>query len=170
MWRGEYNSPVAQGSAVSLERCGDVCCCHPERQPQHTASGGPAGTRRVLGTASSETNEACTHCHGNNACREIRHTSGCGQPRNIRLNSPVHMAGHMPTWCHEAVHIHVHKCADSRTHAGTRRLTSLCVLVCRRIHSYVKTGVQAHTHYKYSPLPSASARSQVKFLSGVSTL
>lgn len=76
---------------------------------------------------------------------------------------------------HGATRLSTYMCTNMQTAAPMQDLAGshLCASSCRgcrSIHSYVNIGAQAHTYYKYSPLPSASVHSQVEFLSGVSTL
>lgn len=104
------------------------------------------------------------------ARRESLCTSGCGQPRNICLHSPAHTGGLMPAWCHGAVHVCVHKGADSRPHAGSRGFASLRALVCGEASPATRTRRHRHPRATQRVLCRLLRLSQVRFLSGVSTL
>lgn len=133
-----------------------TCCCH----PQHTTSCGLARMRRVLGAAGTQ--EGCTHW--------------LSKRKSVPLAMGSHAWSDCTAWhkwvdtCPTVPCGHARTCTDMQTAVPALDHISACPHLCGCSHSHANTGVQAHTPHKYSPVPSASAHSQVKFLSGVSTL
>lgn len=82
-------------------------------------------------------------CSGLRVRRQMRHAhinvartpseNVCGQP-----HLTAQPCTHVPMQCHKAMHIHVHGCADSHTHAACH--TSLHVEMLPQLHKHGVTG------------------------------